>query len=236
MSMSVSSNPASRRDVGTFDSKHSKNVPVQLPPPQSLTAIVILFTGTHPNARERTSRMTRLAFVEKAYRKTEETRELGAIARADYDTLFRSQHCTRVGNGLVGRRLFASTSVAQNRCEIEFKGERVSFEEADVRERLHISRDWTDDLMFRIDRTDTVIDTAVYGKMERFANHSCSLNAKFKKFQLASSSFAVVFFVALKNIEVQTFLLVGNNCCISMKRVAAIVPHSLKKRFTVYYP
>lgn len=84
--------------------------------------------------------MERLEFVEKEYWKMEKTRQLGAIARAHYHILFRSQNCTIVGNGVVGRGLFASTSVPQNRCVIEFKGEKVLLEEADVKERLYSGR------------------------------------------------------------------------------------------------
>lgn len=75
-------------------------------------------------------------------------------------------------------------------------------QEADVRERLYKRRRWSDDFMLQIEGRVTVLDPTLYGNMVRFANNSCTAKERLEKFQLAGSSFEVVFIVALRNISV----------------------------------
>jgi hypothetical protein len=78
-------------------------------------------------------------------------------------------------SGIHGKGVFASTVIPKGARIIEYKGERISPQEADARGG---SQDETAVvLLFSVDEA-TVIDAAVGGNAARFINHSCSPNCE----------------------------------------------------------
>lgn len=74
-----------------------------------------------------------------------------------------------------GKGVFAATVIPKGARIIEYKGERISPQEADARGGSH--DDKTIVLLFSVDES-TVIDAAVGGNAARFINHSCSPNCE----------------------------------------------------------
>jgi uncharacterized protein len=78
-------------------------------------------------------------------------------------------------SGIHGKGVFASTVIPKGARIIEYKGERISSQEADARggsldEKAIV-------LLFSVDES-TVIDAAVGGNAARFINHSCAPNCE----------------------------------------------------------
>jgi SET domain-containing protein len=78
-------------------------------------------------------------------------------------------------SGIHGKGVFATAVIPQGTRIIEYKGQRISSQEADARygpnEKTKIV------LLFSVDES-TVIDAAVRGNAARFINHSCEPNCE----------------------------------------------------------
>jgi uncharacterized protein len=75
-----------------------------------------------------------------------------------------------------GRGIFALTWIPKGVCVIEYKGERISHEEADRRySDLHANSSHT--MLFTVN-DDTVIDGTRRGNSARWINHSCEPNCE----------------------------------------------------------
>lgn len=78
-------------------------------------------------------------------------------------------------SGIHGKGVFASTVIARGTRIIEYKGKRISPEEADAQYGPNETTAIV--LLFSVDEA-TVIDAAVGGNAARFINHSCSPNCE----------------------------------------------------------
>lgn len=78
-------------------------------------------------------------------------------------------------SGIHGKGVFAATVIPKGTRIIEYKGKRLSTEEADAQYGPNDTTAIV--LLFSVDES-TVIDAAVGGNAARFINHSCSPNCE----------------------------------------------------------
>jgi hypothetical protein len=79
------------------------------------------------------------------------------------------------GSPIHGKGVFALRPIQRGDVIVEYRGERVSSEEA--ARRYQRSRGYPFTYLFEVDE-DTVIDAAVGGNAARFINHACSPNCE----------------------------------------------------------
>lgn len=95
------------------------------------------------------------------------------------------------GSAIHGFGVFAARSIGKGERIIEYQGERISVEEANL--RYDDAGDNPHVVLFTVD-DDTLIDGAVNSNEARFINHSCTPNAQ------AEMHRKRVYIVALRNI------------------------------------
>lgn len=97
-------------------------------------------------------------------------------------------------SGIHGRGVFALRAIEPGEVIIQYKGERISWEEAELRHELQ-----TDDpyhtFLFQLEG-DLVIDGGVQGNSARWINHSCEPNCEAQE-----DDHQRIFIVALHPIE-----------------------------------
>ena len=94
--------------------------------------------------------------------------------------------------------LYAEENIAANDMIIEYVGEKVRQQVADMRERQYLKSGIGSSYLFRIDDT-TVIDATKRGGIARFINHSCTPNCTAKIIRVEGSKRIVIY--ALRDIE-----------------------------------
>lgn len=80
-------------------------------------------------------------------------------------------------SGIHGRGGFATRRIPKGRTIIEYRGERISQDEADERYGDDGTEEHVHTFLFTID-DDTVIDPARQGNDARYLNHSCAPNCR----------------------------------------------------------
>ncbi|KAL9614132.1 MAG: hypothetical protein Q9167_001342 [Letrouitia subvulpina] len=93
--------------------------------------------------------------------------------------------------------LYAMENIAANDMIIEYVGEKVRQQVADIRERQYLKSGIGSSYLFRIDDT-TVIDATKRGGIARFINHSCTPNCTAKIITVDRSKRIVIY--ALRDI------------------------------------
>ncbi|OJJ47421.1 hypothetical protein ASPZODRAFT_93802 [Penicilliopsis zonata CBS 506.65] len=94
--------------------------------------------------------------------------------------------------------LYAEENIAANDMIIEYVGEKVRQQVADMRERRYLKSGIGSSYLFRIDE-NTVIDATKRGGIARFINHSCTPNCTAKIIKVDGSKRIVIY--ALRDIE-----------------------------------
>ena len=94
--------------------------------------------------------------------------------------------------------LYAMQNIAANDMIIEYVGEKVRQQVADMRERQYLKSGIGSSYLFRIDE-QTVIDATKKGGIARFINHSCTPNCTAKIIKVEGSKRIVIY--ALRDIE-----------------------------------
>ncbi|KAK2741478.1 histone methyltransferase set1 [Myotisia sp. PD_48] len=94
--------------------------------------------------------------------------------------------------------LYAEENIAANDMIIEYVGEKVRQQVADMRERRYLKSGIGSSYLFRIDE-NTVIDATKHGGIARFINHSCTPNCTAKIIKVDGSKRIVIY--ALRDIE-----------------------------------
>ncbi len=105
--------------------------------------------------------------------------------------------------------LYAMEDIAGNDMIIEYVGEKVRQQVADMRERRYLKSGIGSSYLFRIDE-NTVIDATKRGGIARFINHSCTPNCTAKIIKVDGSKRIVIY--ALRDIQRGMY-------CISLKIV-----------------
>jgi len=93
--------------------------------------------------------------------------------------------------------LYAMENIAANDMIIEYVGEKVRQQVADMRERQYLKSGIGSSYLFRIDE-NTVIDATKRGGIARFINHSCDPNCTAKIIKVEGSKRIVIY--ALRDI------------------------------------
>ena len=93
--------------------------------------------------------------------------------------------------------LYAMENIAANDMIIEYVGEKVRQQVADIRERQYLKSGIGSSYLFRIDE-NTVIDATKKGGIARFINHSCTPNCTAKIIRVEGSKRIVIY--ALRDI------------------------------------
>jgi histone-lysine N-methyltransferase SETD1 len=93
--------------------------------------------------------------------------------------------------------LYAMENIAANDMIIEYVGEKVRQQVADMRERQYLRSGIGSSYLFRIDES-TVIDATKKGGIARFINHSCTPNCTAKIIKVEGSKRIVIY--ALRDI------------------------------------
>lgn len=93
--------------------------------------------------------------------------------------------------------LYAMENIAANDMIIEYVGEKVRQQVADMRERQYLKSGIGSSYLFRIDES-TVIDATKRGGIARFINHSCTPNCTAKIIKVEGSKRIVIY--ALRDI------------------------------------
>lgn len=93
--------------------------------------------------------------------------------------------------------LYAMENIAANDMIIEYVGEKVRQQVADMRERQYLKSGIGSSYLFRIDE-NTVIDATKRGGIARFINHSCTPNCTAKIIKVEGSKRIVIY--ALRDI------------------------------------
>ena len=105
--------------------------------------------------------------------------------------------------------LYAMENIAANDMIIEYVGEKVRQQVADMRERQYLKSGIGSSYLFRIDE-NTVIDATKRGGIARFINHSCTPNCTAKIIKVEGSKRIVIY--ALRDIgQSKSF---NQTCCI----------------------
>lgn len=99
--------------------------------------------------------------------------------------------------------LYAVENISANDMIIEYVGEKVRQQVADVRERRYLKSGIGSSYLFRIDE-NTVIDATKRGGIARFINHSCTPNCTAKIIRVEGSKRIVIY--ALRDV-MQSMLL-----------------------------
>lgn len=94
--------------------------------------------------------------------------------------------------------LYAEVNISANEMIIEYVGEKVRQQVADMRERRYLKSGIGSSYLFRIDE-NTVIDATKRGGIARFINHSCTPNCTAKIIRVDGSKRIVIY--ALRDIE-----------------------------------
>ncbi|RLL97224.1 histone methyltransferase set1 [Aspergillus turcosus] len=94
--------------------------------------------------------------------------------------------------------LYAEENISANDMIIEYVGEKVRQQVADMRERQYLRSGIGSSYLFRIDE-NTVIDATKRGGIARFINHSCTPNCTAKIIRVDGSKRIVIY--ALRDIE-----------------------------------
>lgn len=94
--------------------------------------------------------------------------------------------------------LYAEENISANDMIIEYVGEKVRQQVADMRERIYLKSGIGSSYLFRIDE-NTVIDATKRGGIARFINHSCTPNCTAKIIKVDGSKRIVIY--ALREIE-----------------------------------
>lgn len=94
--------------------------------------------------------------------------------------------------------LYAEENITANDMIIEYVGEKVRQQVADMRERRYLKSGIGSSYLFRIDE-NTVIDATKRGGIARFINHSCTPNCTAKIIKADGSKRIVIY--ALRDIE-----------------------------------
>jgi histone-lysine N-methyltransferase SETD1 len=94
--------------------------------------------------------------------------------------------------------LYAEENIPANDMIIEYVGEKVRQQVADMRERQYLKSGIGSSYLFRIDE-NTVIDATKRGGIARFINHSCTPNCTAKIIKVDGSRRIVIY--ALRDIE-----------------------------------
>ncbi|PLB47001.1 histone-lysine N-methyltransferase, H3 lysine-4 specific [Aspergillus steynii IBT 23096] len=94
--------------------------------------------------------------------------------------------------------LYAEENITANDMIIEYVGEKVRQQVADMRERQYLKSGIGSSYLFRIDE-NTVIDATKRGGIARFINHSCTPNCTAKIIKVDGSKRIVIY--ALRDIE-----------------------------------
>ena len=97
-----------------------------------------------------------------------------------------------------GWGLYAMANIAANEMIIEYVGEKVRQQVADLRERQYLKSGIGSSYLFRIDE-HTVIDATKKGGIARFINHSCTPNCTAKIIKVEGSKRIVIY--ALRDIH-----------------------------------
>ena len=100
--------------------------------------------------------------------------------------------------------LYAMENIAANDMIIEYVGEKVRQQVADMRERQYLKSGIGSSYLFRIDENN-VIDATKRGGIARFINHSCDPNCTAKIIKVEGSKRIVIY--ALRDIGQSKFLL-----------------------------
>ena len=100
--------------------------------------------------------------------------------------------------------LYAMENIAANDMIIEYVGEKVRQQVADMRERQYLKSGIGSSYLFRIDEY-TVIDATKRGGIARFINHSCDPNCTAKIIKVEGSKRIVIY--ALRDIGQSEYLL-----------------------------
>ena len=98
--------------------------------------------------------------------------------------------------------LYAMENIAANDMIIEYVGEKVRQQVADMRERQYLKSGIGSSYLFRIDE-NTVIDATKKGGIARFINHSCTPNCTAKIIKVDGSKRIVIY--ALRDIGQSKF-------------------------------
>lgn len=98
--------------------------------------------------------------------------------------------------------LYAMEDIAANDMIIEYVGEKVRQQVADIRERQYLKSGIGSSYLFRIDE-NTVIDATKKGGIARFINHSCTPNCTAKIIRVEGSKRIVIY--ALRDIGQSEF-------------------------------
>ena len=93
--------------------------------------------------------------------------------------------------------LYAEENIAANDMIIEYVGEKIRQQVADMRERKYLRSGIGSSYLFRIDE-NTVIDATKKGGIARFINHSCNPNCTAKIIKVEGSKRIVIY--ALRDI------------------------------------
>ena len=102
--------------------------------------------------------------------------------------------------------LYAMEDIAANDMIIEYVGEKVRQQVADMRERQYLKSGIGSSYLFRIDE-NTVIDATKRGGIARFINHSCTPNCTAKIIKVEGSKRIVIY--ALRDIGQSKFATLG---------------------------
>jgi histone-lysine N-methyltransferase SETD1 len=94
--------------------------------------------------------------------------------------------------------LYAEENIAANDMIIEYVGEKIRQQVADMRERTYLKSGIGSSYLFRIDE-NTVIDATKRGGIARFINHSCTPNCTAKIIKVDGSKRIVIY--ALRDIQ-----------------------------------
>ena len=109
--------------------------------------------------------------------------------------------------------LYAMEDISANDMIIEYVGEKVRQQVADMRERRYLKSGIGSSYLFRIDE-NTVIDATKRGGIARFINHSCTPNCTAKIIKVDGSKRIVIY--ALRDIQKGKAckkILDGGHCC-----------------------
>ena len=103
--------------------------------------------------------------------------------------------------------LYAMEDIAANDMIIEYVGEKVRQQVADMRERQYLKSGIGSSYLFRIDE-NTVIDATKRGGIARFINHSCTPNCTAKIIKVEGSKRIVIY--ALRDIGQSKSTILGS--------------------------
>lgn len=127
-----------------------------------------------------------------------------AISTGDGDALRFNQLKKRkkpvrfARSAIHGWGLYAMENINQNEMIIEYVGDRVRQQVADLRERQYLKSGIGSSYLFRIDEY-TVIDATKKGGIARFINHSCTPNCTAKIIKVEGTRRIVIY--ALRDVQ-----------------------------------